>query len=113
MWKLVSTGVVHYSGGVRTFSVFCGSVQEYIEEIPGYEAGAYAQPGMDFAQPGATAAVMDSAAVRVPVFHLYFIDNFSQFYSRVLGQSGMKYCGICATMLERRNTAFPVLDLYG
>lgn len=48
----------------------CLRVQEYIEEVPGYEAGAYAQPGMDFAQTGATAAVMDGAAVSLSACHL-------------------------------------------
>jgi hypothetical protein len=41
-------------------------MQEYIEEVPGYDAGAYAQPGLEFAQPGAGGGVMDAPQVPPP-----------------------------------------------
>lgn len=46
-------------------------VQEYAEEVVGYDATAYAQPGMEFAQPGAAGAVMD--APQVPISSLCLI----------------------------------------
>lgn len=39
-------------------------MQEYADEVPGYDAATYAQPGMDFVQPGAAGAVMDAPQVR-------------------------------------------------
>ena len=48
-------------------------MQEYAEEVPGYEAAAYAQPGMEFAQPGAAGAVMDAPQVRLPSHSCDFI----------------------------------------
>ena len=42
-------------------------MQEYAEEVVGYDATAYAQPGMEFAQPGAAGAVMDAPQVPLPL----------------------------------------------